>query len=79
VQQPVAGRGDEGRGGPQPVGAALGAAMVDLLARSDPAEQAAGRGVGTGQEVDHGGAEGGPDRLRPSWSFVAASGDWLLH
>ncbi|HEY7607245.1 MAG TPA: hypothetical protein VID07_10790, partial [Actinomycetes bacterium] len=37
MQQPVAGRGDEGRGGPQPVGAALGAAMVDLLARSDPA------------------------------------------
>ena len=37
MQQPVAGRGDEGPRGPQPVGAALGAAMVDLLARSDPA------------------------------------------
>jgi hypothetical protein len=37
VQQPVAGRGDEVPGGPQPVGAALGAAMVELLARSDPA------------------------------------------
>ena len=37
MQQPVAGRGDEGRGGPQPVGAALGAAMVELLARTDPA------------------------------------------
>jgi Protein of unknown function (DUF559) len=37
VQQPVAGRGDDGPQGPQPVGAALGAAMVELLARSDPA------------------------------------------
>jgi hypothetical protein len=37
VHQPVAGRGDEVPGGPQPVGAALGAAMVELLARSDPA------------------------------------------
>ena len=37
MHHPVAGRGDEGPGGPQPVGAALGAAMVDLLARSDPA------------------------------------------
>jgi very-short-patch-repair endonuclease len=36
VQQRFAGRGDEARG-PQPVGAALGTAMVDLLARSDPA------------------------------------------
>jgi very-short-patch-repair endonuclease len=36
VQQPVAGRGDEGRHGPQPVGAALGAAMVELLAKADP-------------------------------------------
>jgi very-short-patch-repair endonuclease len=36
VQQPVAGRGDEGPRGPQPVGAALGAAMVELLAKSDP-------------------------------------------
>jgi Protein of unknown function (DUF559) len=36
VHQPVAGRGDEVPGGPQPVGAALGAAMVELLARSDP-------------------------------------------
>ena len=24
-------------------------------------------------------APGGPDRLRPSWYFVAASGDRLLH
>lgn len=37
MHQPVAGRGDEVPGGPQPVGAALGAAMVELLARSDPA------------------------------------------
>jgi Protein of unknown function (DUF559) len=37
VQQPVAGRGDEGPRGPQPVGAALGAAMVELLAKADPA------------------------------------------
>ena len=37
MQQPVAGRGDVGPRGPQPVGAALGAAMVELLARSDPA------------------------------------------
>jgi Protein of unknown function (DUF559) len=37
VQQPVAGRGDEGSRGPQPVGAALGAAMVELLAMADPA------------------------------------------
>jgi len=37
VHQPVAGRGDEVPEGPQPVGAALGAAMVELLARSDPA------------------------------------------
>jgi very-short-patch-repair endonuclease len=37
VQQPVAGRGDEPPGGPQPVGAALGAAMAELLAKSDPA------------------------------------------
>jgi hypothetical protein len=37
VHQPVAGRGDDVPGGPQPVGAALGAAMVELLARSDPA------------------------------------------
>ena len=37
MQQPVAGRGDDGPRGPQPVGAALGAAMVELLARSDPA------------------------------------------
>jgi hypothetical protein len=37
VQQPVAGRGDSEAWGPQPVGAALGAAMVELLARSDPA------------------------------------------
>jgi hypothetical protein len=36
VQQPVAGRGDAGPRGPQPVGAALGAAMVELLARADP-------------------------------------------
>jgi very-short-patch-repair endonuclease len=36
VQQPVAGRGDDIPRGPQPVGAALGAAMVELLARSDP-------------------------------------------
>ena len=36
MHQPVAGRGDEVPGGPQPVGAALGAAMVELLARSDP-------------------------------------------
>jgi Protein of unknown function (DUF559) len=37
VQQPVAGRGDDAPRGPQPVGAALGAAMVELLARTDPA------------------------------------------
>jgi very-short-patch-repair endonuclease len=37
VQQPVAGRGDREPRGPQPLGAALGVAMVDLLARSDPA------------------------------------------
>jgi very-short-patch-repair endonuclease len=37
VHQPVAGRGDDVPRGPQPVGAALGAAMVELLARSDPA------------------------------------------
>ena len=37
MHQPVAGRGDEVPGGPQPVGAALGAAMVELLVRSDPA------------------------------------------
>jgi hypothetical protein len=36
VQQPVAGRGDEARG-PEPVGAALGVAMVELVARADPA------------------------------------------
>src|SRR5829696_1048184 len=45
----------------------------------DPAEQAAGGRVGPGQELDHGGAEGGPDRLRPSWPLVAASGDWMVH
>ena len=37
MQQPFAGRGDEGPRGPQPVGAALGVAMVELLARADPA------------------------------------------
>jgi Protein of unknown function (DUF559) len=36
VQQPVAGRGDEAQG-PQPVGAALGVAMVELVAKADPA------------------------------------------
>ena len=36
MHQPVAGRGDDAPRGPQPVGAALGAAMVELLARSDP-------------------------------------------
>jgi very-short-patch-repair endonuclease len=36
VQEPVAGRGDDAPPGPQPVGAALGAAMVELLARADP-------------------------------------------
>jgi hypothetical protein len=36
VHQPVAGRGDDVPGGPQPVGAALGAAMVELLAKADP-------------------------------------------
>ena len=41
----------------------------------DLAEQASGVRVGLGQELDHGGTEGGPDRLRPSWCFVAASGD----
>jgi hypothetical protein len=35
VQQPVAGRGDEAQG-PEPVGAALGVAMVELVARADP-------------------------------------------
>jgi hypothetical protein len=45
----------------------------------DPAEQAAGRRVGLGQQLDHGDAEGGPHRLRPSWCVVAASGDTSLH
>jgi hypothetical protein len=36
VQLPVAGRGDETQG-PEPVGAALGAAMVELVAKADPA------------------------------------------
>jgi pimeloyl-ACP methyl ester carboxylesterase len=45
----------------------------------DPAEQAAGGRVGLGQQLDHGDAEGGSDRLRPPWSFVAASGERLLH
>jgi len=36
VQQPVAGRGDETEG-PAPVGAALGVAMVELVAKADPA------------------------------------------
>jgi len=36
VQLPVAGRGDEAPRGPQPVGAALGVAMVELLAKADP-------------------------------------------
>jgi hypothetical protein len=45
----------------------------------DPAKQAAGGRVGAGQELDHGGTEGGADRLRPSWYFVAASGDRLVH
>ena len=37
MQRDVAGRGDEVPRGPQPVGAALGAAMVELLAKADPA------------------------------------------
>ncbi|HZA80696.1 MAG TPA: DUF559 domain-containing protein [Actinomycetes bacterium] len=37
MQQPVAGRGGDAPRGPQPVGAALGAAMVELLAKADPA------------------------------------------
>jgi hypothetical protein len=37
VQRYVAGRGDDASEGPQPVGAALGAAMVELLAKADPA------------------------------------------
>jgi hypothetical protein len=45
----------------------------------DPAEQAAGCRVGLRQQLDHGGTEGGAHRLRPSWSFVAASGDRSLH
>ena len=36
MQQPVAGRGDETEG-PAPVGAALGVAMVELVAKADPA------------------------------------------
>ena len=36
MQQPVAGRGDETQG-PTPVGAALGVAMVELVAKADPA------------------------------------------
>ena len=36
MQLPVAGRGDEARG-PEPVGAALGVAMVELVAKADPA------------------------------------------
>ena len=37
MQRGVAGRGDEAPRGPQPVGAALGIAMVELLAKADPA------------------------------------------
>jgi hypothetical protein len=44
----------------------------------DPAEEAAGRRVGLGQQLDHGGTQGGSNRLRPSWCVVAASGDITL-
>ena len=40
MQQPVAGRGDDVPRGPQPVGAALGAAMVDATAAAQRAAAA---------------------------------------